>query len=742
MLTRTHFGVALFAFAGMLAGSSARAQMSYMVVDLQAAPTRDWSVYVYTPRIIEAQGTGYFFHDDGIHGTELWRSDGTALGTFLVRDLCPGLCGGRSLSGPEHAAPLGSHLIFGGNDGVHGGELWMTDGTALGTTTLRDLRAGADSSSPSQMVTAGGQVFFTADDGVHGRELWRTDGTEKGTYLVSDLTPGSDGSSFPSLFAGGGHLFFTLYGESPQPGLWVSDGTAGTTFRLAELDLPQSNPYKGPPFAFLPNGLLLFAAAPAGTQDSELWRSDGTVSGTFRLKDLEPGTEGSGPNTFIRYGDEIVFVASSPTTFGYVLWRSDGTEAGTTEIAAPIDFDPRPDLGLHAVVGEQLFFAGWDSVAGLELWLFDGAGVARVSDIRPGTDSSLDNFSGQSFSRGIFAEASGRLVFLADDGIHGFEFWTSDGTESGTVRISDLFPGTAAPEFDLLAQMNPATSLDGRLVLRTYDTDHGYRLLASDGTALGTHYFDTIGNASSSFLPRRDAAYPFGQTGSQCAEATSRGLVFATSSADNGCDVVWGTDGSAVGTELLAPSTPETYSPSGCASLAGRVLFFADNGDLDGISGLWSTAGTADSTGLLSDLLVETPQPYGELRPYFVPYDGGVAFGSFAGLWRSAGTTESTQLIAPIGPFSWGWLATALSSSIAFADYELHFSDGVPGGNVVDIDLNGLEPSYPSQLTPLGLDRVLFTAYSPGLGSELWVSDGTVEGTELVREIRPGPRSY
>ena len=41
--------------------------------------------------------------------------------------------------------------------------------------------------------------LFTVDDGVHGRELWRTDGTATGTFLVKDILPGSVGSGLGSL---------------------------------------------------------------------------------------------------------------------------------------------------------------------------------------------------------------------------------------------------------------------------------------------------------------------------------------------------------------------------------------------------------------------------------------------------------------------------------------------------------------------------------------------------------------
>ena len=51
-------------------------------------------------------------------------------------------------------------------------------------------------SDPSGVVDVGGTAFFTANDGIHGEELWKTDGTEAGTVLVKNITPGGNYSSY------------------------------------------------------------------------------------------------------------------------------------------------------------------------------------------------------------------------------------------------------------------------------------------------------------------------------------------------------------------------------------------------------------------------------------------------------------------------------------------------------------------------------------------------------------------
>src|SRR6185503_15210418 len=117
-----------------------------------------------------------FAADNGTDGVELWRTDGTPAGTFVLKDINPG----AGSSNPASLTVFNNTLFFTANDGTSGTELWKSDGTAAGTVQSKDIRLGPIGALKSEirMAFSNGQVFFAAADATHGAELWKTDGTE------------------------------------------------------------------------------------------------------------------------------------------------------------------------------------------------------------------------------------------------------------------------------------------------------------------------------------------------------------------------------------------------------------------------------------------------------------------------------------------------------------------------------------------------------------------------------------
>src|SRR5262245_59392970 len=131
--------------------------------------------------LLDVDGTLFFTADDGVGGSGLWKSDGTEAGTVLVKDLAPQPPGSSSSEFSASFIGTDQAVFFGADDGVTGTELWRSDGTEVGTVRVKDIRPGRSGSTLSSFVDVNETLFFGANDGVRGQELWKSDGTEAGT---------------------------------------------------------------------------------------------------------------------------------------------------------------------------------------------------------------------------------------------------------------------------------------------------------------------------------------------------------------------------------------------------------------------------------------------------------------------------------------------------------------------------------------------------------------------------------
>ncbi|MEA2604424.1 MAG: hypothetical protein QOF89_5416 [Acidobacteriota bacterium] len=683
----------------------------------------------------------------GERWTEIWRSDGTRQGT---RRLTAGNKGGpEPCPGPPQPAPvsIGTAVLFAGFDFATGCEPWATDGTAQGTRRLGDLSPGPSPSSPQSFTAAGGKAYFsTFSPGA----LWQSDGTPAGTRKVRSLST-DPFAGLRLVVAAGSRLFFV----APQDGdeMWVSDGTEAGTRPVSTFANPE--PFGDPHIFSAVDGAVYFTAF-EGTL--KLWRSDET--GTRALVSLA-GSGYFGPSGVVKAGSRAVFVADAPGSPPR-LWTTNGTAQTTAPLAGCPGGCPSP-RGELVSLGGRVLFPATDPVLGTELWSTDGtgAGTVLVRDLCPGGCSSEPHG---------FTLQLGKAVFVAG-GPTGTALWATDGTAAGTVRLADL---RSEPAFDHL--LSPVTI--GRTLLFSAFGDGGaYQLWASDGTAEGTGPVTLFGGGRSS-NPHDLTAFAGGLLFNACDESgcalwrsdgsfsgtvpltatkvlpssgflsrpsVSGGLAFfIRDEAASGGPRIWRTDGTNAGSfPVTPPGLGELGEP---VTFGGRTVFLAS--PEGGASALWESDGTVAGTRKRFDLSADLrfPRALTALAPelYFVADSGATS----NQLWRSDGTAAGTRQITAFavtsGFYDEPQLARA-GSLVLFAagdsfNRALWKTDGTAAGT--SLVLTSSQARNPSSL--FGLQGVVyFMAWTAEGRQGLWKSDGSAAGTVLLKSFKasvpPGP---
>ncbi|MBZ0089128.1 MAG: hypothetical protein K8H90_01990, partial [Thermoanaerobaculia bacterium] len=671
---------------------------------------------------VEWNGGAFFFNDDGAHGFELWRTDGTVAGTRRVLDVCPGACGAHWLSAYQALAATSAAVFFTADDGVHGAELWRTDGTAAGTRMVKDIVPGAGASQPRTFAALGDTLLFWADDRIHGPELWRSDGTAEGTSLVTELSPGPSGS-----FRGAGCVLgdALLFGAGSS--LWRTDGSAAGTYPLAAIAVSSAIGFVNPEFHCLAERAVFTGDDPDGVWDPALWASDGTPEGTLEI--AEPGFNWSGASS----GSQVFFFESEFSVSR--LWQSDGTADGTVVTTLPSGLVVSLDRGLLTVVGDALYFVARDESHGREIWKFGSGGFTRVTDLAPGPADGIPYAPGEfSFGQWAFVAPLGsRVVFLGDDGSHGLEPWATDGTPGNAVLLGDLAPGPASSPSDYLVSLRPQMSLGAALLRRWRDATGTVRLWRTDGTPAGSESLPTLNETTSAWLVPAPAASIYSPK-LTCFSPLRAGLLFFAIGGAPGSEP-WFSDGTAAGTTLVADASPGPLwsNPLSCDPIAGRAVLELEAGvPNDYGRSLRVTTGAPGSLETISE--DPAAEGWGETTCYF--RERLVA--PFRGLTETDGTLEGTAALDATERHQ--RLVATAGSRLFGSDSGLSVLDEETGSTVDLYDPVAGGPDFPLRLTALGSD-LLFVASSPATGQELWRSDGTSEGTTLVADVRTGPAS-
>ena len=724
--------------------------------------------------VVLLNGVGYFAAYDETHGRELWRTDGTPSGTRRVLDLMPGPDGGvysypgaPSYAGAEMLAVNGA-LYFRGDDGSHGHELWKTDGTEAGTVLVADLAPGASGIAPSWLTDASGTLFFVS---ATRDELWKSDGTAAGTVRVKGFLRGSGQVGPGNLTARKGIVYFTATDGEQGTELWRSDGTAAGTYRLSDVAPggPGNTVNDAHPQSLTFVGDTLYFTAASPSLGRALYKSDGTPQGTVLVRDVSPGPAVSDPQNLFAQGETLLFTSGDLST-GTELWRSDGTEAGTTLLAdlAPGPFGSAP-LAFTRFKGKT-FFLAWREGLSVSLYETDGtsAGTRRVKDLPDGSADPPTNM--------IVVGDSLYLIAVPTGDVGGRALWKSDGTEAGTVMLSSPFGAfPPAGRFSSLGDIvlfpvDEGYGGAGSEMWRSDGTAAGTHLLkdirvlngsSSPGNltaANGLVYFTLGSDAGFHGTLWRSDGTDAGTV--RVAERAAAGLVvagarvFFRSPDEAGGDELWTTDGTAEGTRLVKDITPGpagsvllgmTAAPDGSLYFAARA---ADSGDHS--YRLWRSDGTEAGTYLVADPIVQVE---GDLYPGpFISAVGSTVFfrasspGAGMELWKTDGTPGGTAMVTDLYPGPGGSGPTRLTS-VGNALYfyatdaggrHLFRTDGTTAGTVPVNDIAGApQPGIPIALGSL----LIFAAADPAHGSEPWRSDGTPEGTFMLSDVFPGTES-
>ena len=191
--------------------------------------------------------------------------------------------------------------------GPRGRELFRSDGTAKGTRLLRDILLGAPSSDPQGLTLFNDRVYFTAANHHGGRDLWLTDGTRTGTQRVRGFNAAAAGTLLRTRRA----LFFQVAAPEGPVSLWASDGTSdGTSAVVAAGEAPGMTVTPDKPLTYAA-GRLYFLARSGGDEAPELWSWDG--SQPQRLREFPTPQSLPQPNEFEAFGGQVYFIVHDAT---------------------------------------------------------------------------------------------------------------------------------------------------------------------------------------------------------------------------------------------------------------------------------------------------------------------------------------------------------------------------------------------------------------------------------------------
>lgn len=457
-----------------------------------------------------------FSYDDGIHGRELWSSDGTIEGTHLEKDI-------RQNAGSSYPYLLKKNknkLFFTASNNVNNHEVWVYDDDKDSTYILKDDLS-YTGSNPRDLTILGQHVFYIADEYRYGECIWKSDGTTDGTHKVfsrDSITGNIEGLSVANemiyfvtqsindtiwkfkeeaikkefVHSGenllNGQDFITCldnktiyygYDNLNHGEPWVIDEDLNTATLLKEINEKGNARING--FINLDTACV-FVATDGHELGYEFWVSKGTSESTYCISSTDDTNNGSYPSDFTIINNNLYFTADDDVA-GRELWKTNGTKEETyllKDFQTGLACGGNPD---HlTVLGNKLFYTAYEDDISKELWVhtLNTDEHQLVKDIFPGSSPSNPH---------SLTVCDRYVYFLAKDNYYS-SLWRTDGTTENTIKLVD---NPQATPNNLVAYKNK--------VFFAQRDERGTELWSTDGTIQGTARFKDLDEKTSSTSP-------------------------------------------------------------------------------------------------------------------------------------------------------------------------------------------------------------------------------------------------
>jgi ELWxxDGT repeat protein len=369
------------------------------------------------------------YNDDD--GREVWKTDGTTNGTQRISNTYSGLNSGLDLQYYTPFTEINNKLLFLAQDSTYGEELRYFDSTLSKINLLKDIEPGIYTPNYIGSLTPyKNKAIFLANNRIYGNEPWITDCTEGGTQVLSDLTPGASGTRFYSNFSEYNNEMYFLTNSVNGNGVrfWKTDGTAVGTKVVLSAEIDSSNNRSFTKNLVNINSRFLFPNS-LGNEEPWLWVIEGLT--TKKLIKLSPSNYAygyiEGLYYFKVFNNSLYFTQTDEYS---TLWKTDGTEGGTKKISTE-KFKTLPFITTYK---NTLYCFANDTTFKFNLWKINENGTF-------GFIKSLGYFG--PYNPEVI-EWDNKLYFLGYDSTNGYELWSSDGTDQGTKLVFDINKGASS----------------------------------------------------------------------------------------------------------------------------------------------------------------------------------------------------------------------------------------------------------------------------------------------------------